>query len=88
MSSIVVADAGPLHYLVLIDCGEILGNLFAQVLAPVAVRDEFSSEKTKSDRVAAGGKTLAWRNPCDTRCRGLRCRFRPRVLELIQALAS
>src|SRR5437773_7992607 len=40
MSSIVVADASPLHYLVLIDCGEILGSLFEQVLVPVAVRDE------------------------------------------------
>jgi predicted nucleic acid-binding protein len=40
MSSIVVADAGPLHYLVLIDCGETLGKLFNQVLIPFAVRDE------------------------------------------------
>ena len=40
MSSIVVADAGPLHYLVLIDCGEILGKLFDHVLVPFAVRDE------------------------------------------------
>jgi len=40
MSSIVVADAGPLHYLILIGCGEILGNLFDHVLVPLAVRDE------------------------------------------------
>jgi predicted nucleic acid-binding protein len=40
MSSIVVADAGPLHYLVLIDCGEILGELFDHVIVPFAVRDE------------------------------------------------
>ena len=40
MSSIVVADAGPLHYLVLIDCGEALGKLFDHVLVPFAVRDE------------------------------------------------
>src|SRR2546426_878659 len=40
MSSIVVADAGPLHYLVLIDCGEILGRLFDHVVIPFAVRDE------------------------------------------------
>lgn len=39
MSSI-VADAGPLHYLVLIDCGEILRDLFDLVLVPFAVRDE------------------------------------------------
>ena len=40
MSSIVVADAGPLHYLVLIDCAETLGKLFDHVLVPFAVRDE------------------------------------------------
>src|SRR5947207_2437686 len=40
MSSIVVADAGPLHYLVLIDCGEILGRLLDHVLIPFAVRNE------------------------------------------------
>ncbi|MCI0747811.1 MAG: hypothetical protein L0Y58_20580 [Verrucomicrobia subdivision 3 bacterium] len=52
MSSIVVADAGPLHYLVLIDCGEILGNLFDRVLVPFAVRDELmhphAPEKVKN----------------------------------------
>ena len=36
----VVADAGPLHYLVLIDCAEILASLFDHVLVPFAVRDE------------------------------------------------
>lgn len=40
MSSIVVADAGPLHYLALIGCADILGHLFDQVLVPYAVRDE------------------------------------------------
>jgi hypothetical protein len=40
MSSIVVADAGPLHYLVLIDCGDVLGKLFDRVLVPFEVRDE------------------------------------------------
>ena len=39
-ANIVVADAGPLHYLVLIDCAEILGSLFDHVLVPLAVRDE------------------------------------------------
>lgn len=39
MSSI-VADAGPLHYLVLIDCGDMLGDLFDLVLVPFGVRDE------------------------------------------------
>src|ERR1017187_3902510 len=40
MTSILVADAGPLHYLVLVDCAGILGNLFDQILVPGAVRDE------------------------------------------------
>src|SRR5437879_1236666 len=39
-ADIVVADAGPLHYLVLIDCADILPSLFGRVLVPVAVRDE------------------------------------------------
>src|SRR5438105_3242727 len=38
--NIVVADAGPLHYLVLIDCAETLASLFDHVLVPFAVRDE------------------------------------------------
>ena len=37
---IVVADAGPLHYLVLIDCADALIGLFDYVLVPFAVRDE------------------------------------------------
>jgi len=36
----VVADAGPLHYLVLIDCANTLGVMFEQVLIPTAVQDE------------------------------------------------
>lgn len=42
MSSIVVADAGPLHYLILIDCADILAGLFDRVLIPSAVRDELT----------------------------------------------
>lgn len=38
--SVVVADAGPVHYLVLIDCAEVLEQLFDHVLVPFAVRDE------------------------------------------------
>src|SRR5438552_18865028 len=40
MSAIVVTDAGPLHYLVLIDCADILPIFFERVLVPFAVRDE------------------------------------------------
>jgi hypothetical protein len=38
MTSIVVADVGPLHYLVLVDCANILEKVFDQVLIPGAVR--------------------------------------------------
>ena len=38
--NIVVSDAGPLHYLILIDCAEVLATLFNHVLVPLAVRDE------------------------------------------------
>jgi predicted nucleic acid-binding protein len=46
MSSIVVADAGPLHYLILIDCAGILAGLFEQVLIPIGVRDELLHAST------------------------------------------
>ena len=42
MNSIVVADAGPLHYLILIDCAEVLAALFDRVLIPTAVHDELA----------------------------------------------
>lgn len=37
---VVVADTGPIHYLVLIGESEILFRLFAKILSPDAVRDE------------------------------------------------
>ena len=55
MSSIVVADAGPLHYLVLIDCGEILGNLFDHVLVPFAVRDELLHPRARPGKLVGIG---------------------------------
>lgn len=39
-ANIVVADAGPLHYLILVDSVEVLSRLFDHVLVPIAVRDE------------------------------------------------
>src|SRR5262245_32263633 len=39
-ANVVVADAGPLHYLVLIDSADVLQKLFDHVLVPFAVRDE------------------------------------------------
>ena len=46
MSSVVVADAGPLHYLILVDCAETLPKLFDRVLIPSAVREELSHHNT------------------------------------------
>ena len=40
MSGIIVADASPLHYLILIDCAETLPRLFDRILIPPVVRDE------------------------------------------------
>jgi predicted nucleic acid-binding protein len=45
MSAIVVADAGPLHYLILIDCAELLPKLFDHVLVPLAVQDELLHQR-------------------------------------------
>ncbi|MGA2173938.1 MAG: DUF3368 domain-containing protein [Verrucomicrobiota bacterium] len=36
----IVADAGPIHYLILIDCADALPKLFEVVLIPPEVRDE------------------------------------------------
>ncbi|MBM3881815.1 MAG: DUF3368 domain-containing protein [Verrucomicrobia bacterium] len=46
MSSVVVADAGPLHYLILIDCVEILPGLFERVVIPIGVRNELQHTDT------------------------------------------
>jgi predicted nucleic acid-binding protein len=43
-----VADAGPLHYLVLIDAIHLLPRLFATVLVPDIVRDEIGRANTPS----------------------------------------
>lgn len=43
---IVVADAGPLHYLVLIDLAELLPRLFGKVLVPDIVCAELSRPRT------------------------------------------
>lgn len=47
-----VADAGPLHYLVLVDCASALEKLFDRVFVPYAVRDELlhgsAPEKVKN----------------------------------------
>ena len=44
MSAVVVSDATPLNYLVLINALELLPRLFSSVLIPLAVAAELSSE--------------------------------------------
>jgi predicted nucleic acid-binding protein len=43
---IVVADSGPLHYLILLDCTELLQRFYGRVLVPDAVASELSSVGT------------------------------------------
>jgi predicted nucleic acid-binding protein len=43
---IVVADSGPLHYLVLLDQADLLHRFYGQVVIPEAVRRELTSGKT------------------------------------------
>ncbi len=47
--SIVVADAGPPRYLVLIDQIDLLPRLFGKVILPDVVRDELSAPGTPAD---------------------------------------
>ena len=46
MSGIIVADASPLHYLILVDCVALLPGLFERVLIPPVVRDELLRHST------------------------------------------
>ena len=60
MGRIVVADAGPLHYLILIDAAFVLETLFEQVLIPTAVRDELSHQNTPAKVRAWLAENRAW----------------------------
>jgi predicted nucleic acid-binding protein len=44
---IVVADTGPLNYLVLIDAIDLLPRLFDRVFVPLAVRDELTQRHAR-----------------------------------------
>jgi predicted nucleic acid-binding protein len=46
---LVVADASPLHYLILVDVADILSHLFETVHIPVEVRDELTCEAAPPD---------------------------------------
>ncbi len=47
---LVVADASPLHYLILVDVADILSHLFETVHIPVEVRDELTCEAAPPGR--------------------------------------
>jgi predicted nucleic acid-binding protein len=54
MSGLVVSDAGPLHYIILVDCADRLPELFERVLIPFQVRDELlhlSTPQKVKDRI-------------------------------------
>jgi hypothetical protein len=46
VNGVIVADASPLHYLILIDCADGLPELFEHVLIPSVVRDELLGHST------------------------------------------
>ena len=52
MARIVVADSGPLHYLAMIDCANVLQSLFDEVMIPTAVQAELAHRNTP-DKVKA-----------------------------------
>jgi predicted nucleic acid-binding protein len=60
MSGIVVSDAGPLHYLILVDCADVLPELFERVLIPPEVRDELLHTSTPQKIKDAMGNPPLW----------------------------
>lgn len=46
---VVVADATPLHYLILIDAVQVLPRIFERIHIPIEVRDELSCEAAPPD---------------------------------------
>ena len=53
---LVIADASPLHYLVLIGCSDILPALFETVFIPTVVRDELLHPEDSRNRTNLDGK--------------------------------
>ncbi len=54
---VVVADATPLHYLILIDAAFVLPRLFEKIHVPLEVRDELICEANEERFLAALGMT-------------------------------
>ena len=57
---IIVADASPLHYLVLIDHANILEQLYGNVIIPQAVFDELTASDTPAKVKAWLSKSPPW----------------------------
>src|SRR4051812_27654349 len=57
---LVVADTGPLNYLVLIEAIDVLPRLFAQILVPAAVYDELSHADAPAPVRAFISQKPAW----------------------------
>ncbi len=62
---IAVSDTGPLLYLSLIDCTELLPWIFEQVLIPPAVGDELSDPSTPVEAAALIQNRSSWLRICD-----------------------
>ena len=58
----VVADTGPLNYLILIEAVEVLPRLFSPILIPAGVRDELSHAKAPTLVCSWIGHPPAWLN--------------------------
>src|SRR5260370_9934440 len=58
----VVADTGPLNYLILIEAVDLLPRLFSPILIPAGVRDELSHPKAPTPVCSWIGHPPAWLN--------------------------
>jgi predicted nucleic acid-binding protein len=57
---LVVADTGPLNYLILIEAAEVLPTLFEQILIPTAVYNELAHDDAPSNVRAFIARKPAW----------------------------
>jgi predicted nucleic acid-binding protein len=60
MTGIVVSDASPLHYLILVGAVDCLPRLFSQVIIPSAVAAELSHPNTPPQVSRWAGQTPSW----------------------------
>jgi hypothetical protein len=60
---LVVADTGPLNYLILIEAADVLPNLFSQILIPQAVYDELAHAEAP-----AAVRSFIARTPLGSKC--------------------